>query len=302
MTSVTSLTDFTKLNSSVHFRRGETATSKSSTPHESPNLILFLSWGGAPLRLVDKYTRTYASIFPSSPVLLIQTEFSHILTHTRTSQDRALEPALSILKQHIRDQDQVTNTGTDAATATRALPTRTRILVHLFSNGGSYKLIEVAKRYKSQTGSCLPIDTLILDSAPGISTIVRSFKALSYALPSFWLWRRPLQVLLFLFLIVQRSVERLVLGEGLLRLFRRQMNDPALIDGRAKRCYIYGPGDELVGWRDVKDHAADARRMGCGMVEEETFEGTAHVAHMRGDPERYWGIVRRIWDAERAVE
>ena len=281
------LSDFTRLNDSVHFyQNGPNLISADGRNKDSPALILMLSWGGAPLNLARKYTDAYKRIFPASPILLIQTEFLHILGHSKTSQDIPLKPALDIVRKYVHGDGSRSEQG--------------RLLIHLFSNGGSYKLIELAKRYRATYGHCMPIDTLIIDSAPGISTLLRSFRAISYALPRTWFLRLPLQLLLMIGLIIQRTLERMFLGEGLMRIFRRQMNDPDLIDPASSRCYIYSKKDELVGWTDVRDHASDARAQGYA-VSEEMFEGTAHVTHMRADPARYWAIVEKTWTSHPTV-
>ena len=85
--------------------------------------------------------------------------------HTETSQKDVLAPAIEILS---------------------AVTTDPRFLVHTFSDGGTYKLCELAKAYKKTTGTILPIRTLIFDSAPGKPHFRRSIKAIRQAFAKPW--------------------------------------------------------------------------------------------------------------------
>ena len=101
--------------------------------------------------------------------------------------------------------------------------------------------------------------------------------------------------------------------ENIVTLMRKRLNDPALfplgtvpsssgVSGSGGRTYIFSSSDPLVSYRDVEAHADDAERCGFQNVRRERFEGTGHVAHVRGEGsgdggERYWGIVRESWGA-----
>jgi hypothetical protein len=52
----------------------------------------------------------------------------------------------------------------------------------------------------------------------------------------------------------------------------------------------------MIRWQDVESHAKDAEEW-CAHVRKERFEDTGHVAHMRKDPERYWGVIKEVWSA-----
>lgn len=77
-------------------------------------------------------------------------------------------------------------------------------------------------------------------------------------------------------------------------MLRRRLNDPQLFSVRAPRAYVYSREDEMVGWRDVEGHVAEARERGY-RARAELFEGSKHVAHMPMDSERYWRIVQEVW-------
>lgn len=62
------------------------------------------------------------------------------------------------------------------------------------------------------------------------------------------------------------------------------------------RLYLFSKADHLIPSADVLEHAAAARHQGVDVTVEE-FEGTMHVAHVRKEPERYWGAVKSLWEA-----
>ncbi|KAK1773061.1 hypothetical protein QBC45DRAFT_364552, partial [Copromyces sp. CBS 386.78] len=210
-----------------------------------------------------------------------------------------------------------------------------QLLIHLFSNGGSSQLLSLHTYLQSQSQSQsqshlhlrfrLPSHLVIFDSAPGQMAYLPSYLALSHVLlpPAsrlrFPLWlfslstlRRALVAPLihawvsflwtcnFLGRRV-RSVPLLSALESPLGRGAREQNDATPGKGRAERergrMYIYSEEDELVNWRDVEGHLAEARRQKGMKVRGEKFGGTGHVGHARGkgNEERYWGVVGDFW-------
>ena len=61
------------------------------------------------------------------------------------------------------------------------------------------------------------------------------------------------------------------------------------------RLYVFSKKDELVPWKAVQQHAEAAKTSGLN-VRCEVFEESAHVAHMRVDPKRYWASIQDLWE------
>ena len=72
------------------------------------------------------------------------------------------------------------------------------------------------------------------------------------------------------------------------------LNDEGLVNGKAKRLYVYGEADRVVGWRDVERHAEEARENGWNVTMLKGI-GNAHVHYMLKDGERYWKSVEKLW-------
>ena len=52
----------------------------------------------------------------------------------------------------------------------------------------------------------------------------------------------------------------------------------------------------MIGWRDIEQHAEEARRRGW-RVKEVLFEGSGHCAHLAMDRGRYVEAVNSIWES-----
>ncbi|KAL2215434.1 hypothetical protein M432DRAFT_593471 [Thermoascus aurantiacus ATCC 26904] len=138
------------------------------------------------------------------------------------------------------------------------------VFFHIFSNGGTLTALRLLVAYRDITGEPMPVSWMIIDSAPG--KITRAQDSATLAITA--------------------------------------INDAKLFNGQVsakKRCYIYSDADDLAHWRDMEAHAADAEAKGW-VVECERSHGSPHVRHMRADPARYWGIVRRYLKDASAIK
>lgn len=75
-----------------------------------------------------------------------------------------------------------------------------------------------------------------------------------------------------------------------------RINDVELVDGKAKRLYIYSTIDALVRWRDVEVHIKGARRNGTHVTTLKEYT-TKHVQHLVLDGERYWETVGKLCES-----
>jgi Eukaryotic protein of unknown function (DUF829) len=167
-------------------------------------------------------------------------------------------------------------------------------LIHLFSNGGALGLVDLCTIFKLETGHILAIQAIVLDSSPGYPNFRENWNAISMVLPKFSMFYYPSATLLVVILgWVWIRVN--VLGLSMLaNSTGGKINDVGLVDGEAKRIYVYSTIDALVGWRDAEKHVEGARKNGTEvtMLKEYT---TKHVQHLALDGERYWETVGRFW-------
>ncbi|PGH18816.1 hypothetical protein AJ79_00229 [Helicocarpus griseus UAMH5409] len=262
-------TTFTKL-SPVTYLREPPPSSSPLTPSQTPTICL-LFWMNALPRHTSKFVHEYLTALPHARIICIRTTSADFLLNSSdNSQRRRVAPFVNALLEPNSNED---------------VP----LYFHVFSNGGMFTLYHIAASYRAATGSALPLKTLIVDSAPGRSSMSRTVKAFSYALPKFFLFRMLGQVAIWASLIVYAVLNRLRRRLHPMEVARRRLNDPSYIDRSAKRCYVYSKEDELIDWRHVEEHAREARRAGWE-VDMELFEAP-HVGSMRADRARYWRVV-----------
>jgi len=245
-----------------------------------PTIIVLCLWMGASpqSRSVVAIIAQYQAMYPTASIILV-TSLPQFFTTTSTSSRRSLvTPVLSALKLY------------------PAL--ERRILVHLFSNGGSVSFTDMCHVYRQQTGTILEIKAIILDSAPGIPGLGSQWEGLSIHLPKSFGWYPSAGYLAFV-LGATWVGEKLKMKESFANQTRKWLNDKTLVDSSARRQYIYSVMDRLVGWTFVEAHAREAMQRGIE-VKLLKKEKSVHVRHAFDDREGYWGLVKKLWDEVQA--
>ena len=280
------LASFIKLSGSVYFRQGikETTsvqngyldgTATARVPDDkAPHLIILCAWMGAKPKIIAKYTAAYMALFPSSSIILIRNELFDILALPRILLRWRYSPALDIVFRISSSQSSP------------------RIVAQTFSNGGVFSLSQFARFYYLRTGSPPPISALILDSGPAIGNVGRSVTAIMQQVPRNPLLWYPALAVLSVALRVLYWANKAIGRKSIVRRMYMGLNEKGVLPPRVPRLYLYSLSDTLVDWREVEAHARAAEEASvAGDVTTVRFEKSAHVAHVREDPDKYWGAV-----------
>ena len=244
----------------------------------SPSLIIISTWFQALPRHVSKYTSTYKSLYPNAAILLLSTSIPEMVYRPYSTQEKNLHPALPLLVEHQQRDKEV--------------------LLHIFSNSGAHTVCQLARAYKSQTGLGLKVGALIFDSAPGINTYRNITDGFIGGLPSTPVLKQLLSLFVY-GLVGVITLKEVATGEDhWMEKMRKDLNQEELLKSTRGRVYIYSKGDKIVGWEDVESHAVDAEKKGLGEVRKELWEKSGHVGHMFSNGEKYWDVVRSLWDFE----
>ena len=297
---MTSLPDWTQLSPSVFLfqsdSQGAAVTSKISHGDNaersasglasvlppldlsSPKLIILITWMSAQPSHINKYILGYHSLYPTTKILIVRSSPPDIFHRSKKAQRRRVGPAVSTILASFPHTSHATK------------HEKPELILHIFSNGGSHQARNLRLAYRETTSAPFPPHVTIFDSCPGRATFKRSVLALSSSLPR----SPPLRLLLLGVIYITVSIYWLILvpwhiPDPIERL-RQALNDPELMEGEKRRCYIYSEADPMVGWSDVEDHARAAAEGGF-LVRKEVFVGSAHCAHVRGAERRYWGVV-----------
>ncbi|KAK4158734.1 hypothetical protein QBC43DRAFT_339748 [Cladorrhinum sp. PSN259] len=328
------------------------AFSKPDDDLPPPEIIIIASWTGASSRHVEKYTSTYNSIFPGVPILVLTTVVSDLAIHSKDHKIKSLVPAVNYLltRQIPSKADSIPKAGqpfysstaqstqstineeglfnpyysepllqppTQTQTQTHHPPRRpfTSILLHAFSEGGSYTSVCLATLYRSLSSSPssisssqptkIPVSALILDSTPGhkpSQSRARSAFAKSLPRPSFfgsvsWVPSFVPFLAVSLSTLTLKVLDRYQEGKNFFDLTFAALNDSTLfpLEGHnVPRLYLFSEQDEIVLWKDIEEHARVAGVKSLCV----RFKGTGHCAHICGEQQKkiYWGAVKAVWE------
>jgi hypothetical protein len=277
------LPTFRRITEIVRIQSGteeeEAAAAATNLPSDQktqqpPQTILLLSWGDAQPKHIAKYTSLYTTHWPTATIILVQSGMIDFFWRSARTSAKLIAPVVRILSEVPSD----------------------RLLVHVMSNAGSRQWCTIDDALSKASGgerSLAEAKTLV-DSAPGRATFRQTWAAVVASLPKGFLLRWAL-----------KSVLGLAVGFAFLNMWIRPKSDPLeklrmrmnVVPEKARgvrRGYVYSEQDELIGFKDVEEHALDAREKGLE-VEVVKFEGSVHVGHLRHDPERYWRAIEGVW-------
>ena len=306
-----------KLSDSVYVYRRATPRSPSST---APNLVIICAWMGARPAHIGKYLAPYRAghVFgdeSQDPAILLL--FCHKSTAASAAKAAVVaQTAVPVIREVLGDD-------LGPASTPAGVP-----LVHVFSNGGClvlsqlYNALALSSKQasikdKKDNKDCLPPHVTVFDSAPGNFWYAGAVAAFSTGLER----QPPIRRLLALPLIyatvtvmyarIHGYLLALRIGAWLAKLvparptrdeaYRpaldpwRPHNDSSAYGGNRRelrRAYIYSRDDKMILAADTEIHADEARAEGFTVAQMAEFKGSAHVAHLRSDPVRYWQVVR----------
>ncbi|GAA6058848.1 hypothetical protein JCM10212_002792 [Sporobolomyces blumeae] len=275
-------------------------------PVDEPDLIVCFGWMDAQLKHMEKYIASYQNLFPTSPILLLQSSQSAFYSSSTSAQARqAFTPAVDLIRKAAANQ-----------AAPFAVGRQSKILVHVFSNGGCMTLkwlneelvrarrpddgISSSSATPSTTTASLkpnspfglPARAIVFDSCPGKSSLLVTMRAFSAPIRNKWI-KVPTMGFLAILHGVLSLWNLIVRKKPLLNRLYDWLNSPSALPP-VPRLYFYSLIDLLIPYKDVEAHARTARERGID-VRTEKFDKTPHVTHARSEPERYWGKVAELW-------
>ena len=233
---------------------------------------------------IAKYTFGYQHIFPTSRILVIESQPADILYRPTRQQAKRLIPAVNVMESVM--------TG-DCATDDKKQ--QEAILLVTMSDGGVNSSISLANALSLVHGkSTLPVQAHVIDSAPSLTHPQKGVMAFSMNLPETFFLRMLglLNMYLFLSLLYVRF---LFSDSALFEVNRRHLNAAKVLAKNTPRLYIYSEADEPTDWREVEQHADQAGDFGY-QVRKLKFEKSAHCAHIVENGDAYWSEIRKVWD------
>jgi hypothetical protein len=260
---------------------GESILYKESTIHpeeisDAPELIILCTWMSAAHRYIAKYTNTYTTYFPSASQLVVCSTLPDMTWRTHTSQRNRITPAINLLGSILEKNP------------------KTRILLHVFSDGGANTACQLAHELRVLTSKPFLTTAMILDSTPGGGTYKSCRDAIVNSIPRSLFVRFIGIWLTHAYLMTVWTMETFLRVENVRERRMLDLNDSKLFAEQATRLYVYSKVDKIVPWEGVEAHAEAAMSMGL-RIERLRFEETSHVGHIQKHAATYWETVQRVW-------
>lgn len=261
-------------------------------PDQEDQLVILCGWADAQRKHITKYIQLHRAITPGASILLIQTS-SMDLFQPYTWQRAALKPAAQyIVGNALADRHLISSSDDGGQTQQGQGQKKTKILLHLCSNGGSLTATQLLLLLRGMIHAPLPLIGIIMDSAPDSGGYYHTHNAIVLSQTS--MPRRAAVSLLAHTILIPMYASFTIRGEENTHLQMRRIILDRYYTDTSNIHYIYSKSDTSTNWRHVLVHAQEARWKGW-IVEEYKLEQSPHCAHIRSNPELYAGIVRRLW-------
>jgi hypothetical protein len=261
-----------------------------------PDLVIICAWFRALPKYTAKYLAAHHARHPRAQILLLRSNIADMQHTPYSTQRKRLLPVVDLIEALQSPHSQPSSPSPQEETKKKTK--EKKILLHVFSNGGSNTAVQLASAWRQTHSSPLPVRAMVLDSAPGSSSLHLAARAITSSFPPRQRWWVTIAVYLFVLPLVALPAFFPGAQGYLIDVLRARLNDPAYFPREAGRVYMASPGDGLVLMGDVEAHCAAARVAGYGAVVVR-FGGSGHVAHVREDEGRYWGGVWGLWERGR---
>lgn len=249
---------------------------------DGPDLIIICTWFRALPKHTAKYLATYHTRYPHAQILMLQSNVGDMMYTPMSIQRKRYKPVVQIIDSML----ETIGAGDGAGKPPK-------VLLHIFSNGGSNSAVQLASTWREQhQGKPLPASAIVFDSAPGSPSFTLAGNAIVSSCPpnSGW-W---VSILVWCVIIPIYAIPQLLPGgRNLIEFLRSRLNDSRFFPCAAERVYFSSPGDLLVLEEDVVRHCEAAREAGL-KAEVVRFERSGHVAHVREDGAKYWGAIEGL--------
>ncbi|KAF5327446.1 hypothetical protein D9619_004998 [Psilocybe cf. subviscida] len=271
------------------------STTNSTPP---PAIILIFAWMGAKLSHIRKYSDLYDEIYPEATKIIVQSTASFFWSteHAKRANVMPIVDALEVMGCLPGGAKPLKMIADAKLEPVVPYPTP-RVLVHAFSNGGSWQLATLSNiLHERATTAGYPDvpsspSAIVLDSCPGNGGVEKTVKAFTTSVRGLFLKRFVtlfIRTVYFLYAIRRRLFRER--GDSIIDDMKATLHRPKILPWLSKttpRLYIYSKGDDIIPHEEVERHAEQARKEGLD-VKMLRFDDSPHVAHARMHPQQYW--------------
>ncbi|KAJ3023687.1 UNVERIFIED_CONTAM: hypothetical protein HDU68_008509 [Siphonaria sp. JEL0065] len=270
--------------------------------NESQVVILFGGWN-IPLNHVSKYTQYYRNKgYTTSIVLCSNNEFDVVSMTGNENQDpkafaclteRLLQMGAIIPLQQTVDQNGTTNNHNSTINPPA---TKCKLVLHIFSNGGIFRLRHWINALHSQQKQFIP-GHIILDSCPGHLSvaIILNFLTVGITNPVYRRLARLLLLTKFTFKSWNWDLKKHPVTVNAPYAVSQKNNDGNVF---GPRLFLYSDSDQLVLRKHVESWINKAQQEEGMLVDAVLFQGSKHIQHALQHPKEYWAAVDKFLKAK----
>ncbi|KAH8825739.1 hypothetical protein DL96DRAFT_122103, partial [Flagelloscypha sp. PMI_526] len=273
--------NFTRISHEIWYRT-KSETTKAHVG--SPEAILIFAWMGASPQHVLKYAAIHQKTYPSASQIIIECSPSFYLK-TPSQQKAKWIPLIPLLKSL-----NILVSSPDVKPA--------KSLLHVFSNGGACGLITLGVALSNSRAQDPTYTAIIFDSTPSKARLMAGVRAFTVGIRNIFLLpiaQLSFTILLFLLVIIPRLIGKKYIIEKAYECMSisNDLGGLPFVGLGTKRLFVYGKRDVMIPYKDAQEVAETQLKRGHD-VKQVTFPDSAHVAHARDYPEKYWGAVRDL--------
>ncbi len=150
-------------------------------------MIIICTWLGAIPKHIAKYTDVYRGIAPGARILLIESAVP-ILVSSYARQRAAIVPAVTVVLAALAECSHVplpdgNKTTDDRSNRNPSGISKPKIILHMFSNGGTNTATQFLLVLHERLRAPLPLSGMLYDSCPAKGTYWKDHRAMFYYAP-----------------------------------------------------------------------------------------------------------------------
>lgn len=269
--------EFLALSKQVFLCEGD--KTKPTQLHD-PDVVVIYGWGDCQLKHLAKYAAGYRKLFPGAKQVVVLSPIAKAMFTTLEQRSRHMALVISAI-------------GYDENT-------KPKTLIHTMSNTGAINFAATLNEHLQTFKKAMPHELFVMDSTPGGTRLTwANLKrwSLAMTLGTAKLFPWPM-------LVTQWIWGFFLLANSFLLFLRRQKhagawsrvaaNDERFTVKTAQRLYMYSKEDPLIGYKDIEEHAEEAKKLGY-VTHTKLFYGSGHVEHMRMHEDEYWAAIETSW-------
>lgn len=281
-----SIEGFDALSDQVFVRDGDAdATSNGAA---NPDIVAIYGWGDGLPQHVAKYADGYRKLFPRAKQVVVLSPIAKAMFTSRGQRRGHMTPVVNYLF------------GSPDGKVAGVAPSGSKILIHAMSNTGAINYAATLDAYLERFKTAMSHKLIVMDSTPGGTNLTwanlkRWSRAMALGTAKWFPWPFVVTQSIWGFFLLLNSlylwVRRLQHAGAWSRVASKQ---EAYATKDARRLYMYSKEDDLIGYKDIVEHADDSKKLGYA-VDTKEFYGSGHVGHMRMHADEYWASIQQSW-------